>query len=58
MILATSSSSSELTSGVQEVEIVAADEVLGQVHESHDERLITVMMGRVFADITNQLADL
>jgi hypothetical protein len=43
---------------MQEIEVVAADEMLGQIDDSHGQRLIAVMMSGVFANVANKLANL
>jgi hypothetical protein len=43
---------------MQEIEVVAADEMLGQIHDSHGQGLIAVMMGGMFANVANKLANL
>ena len=58
MIFATSSACSKLTSRMQEIEVVAADEMLSQIHDSHGQGLFAVMMSGMFANVANKLANL
>lgn len=47
-----------LTTRVQQAEIVASNEILGQVDDGLRQTDLTVMIGRLFADVSDQLGHL
>ena len=58
VILATTCTRTKLSTWIEQVDVVAADILLGKVDNGHRERLFTVVISGMLRDITNELSDL
>ena len=58
VVLTSLVSSSELTVWQQEIEVVTANVILGQVNNRHGQTLLSVVIGCVFRDVTDKLCHL
>ena len=50
--------STELTVGLQEVDVVATDKVLGETNNGHVQTLLAVVIRRLLGNVTTKLRDL
>ena len=50
--------STELTVGVEQVDVVTSHKVLGKTNDGSSQTLFTVMVGSLFRNVTSQLSDL
>jgi len=58
MVFAPSSTSTELTSRVKKIDVIAPNKMLSKVHDSHGKRLFAMVMRSMFTNIPDQLTDL
>ena len=58
MVFPSSCASAELTSRMEEIDVIASNKVLSKIHDGHGERLFAVVVRGMFADVPNQLTDL
>lgn len=56
-VLASLQSSTKLTIGQQQIDVVRADVVLRQIHNCHHQRLLSVVVGGQLSDSTGQLCN-
>jgi hypothetical protein len=58
MVFSTRITRTILTRGLQQIEIVTADKVLGQINDCSSQTGFTVVVCSVLTDVTNKLSDL
>lgn len=58
MVLSALITSTELSIGHEQIDVVASHKILGQVHDRHHQTLFAVVVAGLFGDVSDELSHL